>query len=85
MRHLNKHSISLLQLLKNPKSMLLILETESEALLCLKTLFPNPALLEAEKIRIRVKVMSEADINWDFQSTLDGFRSFPAKSFEVMH
>ena len=85
MQHLNKHSVSLLQLLKNPKSMLLIFKTEGEASLCLKSLFPNPALIETKKMRIRILVMpSAADINWNFQSTLDGSRSFPAKSLQVI-
>ena len=85
MHILNKHSVSLLQLLKNPKSMLLIFKTEREASLCLKSLFPNPPLIETKKMRIRIQVMpSAADINWNFLSTLDGSRSFPAKSLEVI-
>ena len=84
MQHLNKHSVSLLQLLKNPKSMLLIFKTEGEASLCLKSLFPNPALIETKKMSIHIQVMPSADINWNFLSTLDGSRSFPAKSLEVI-
>ena len=84
MQHLNKHSVSLLQLLKNPKSMLLIFKTEGEASLCLKSLFPNPELIETKKMSIRIQVMPSAGINLNFQSTLDESRSFPAKSLEVI-
>ena len=61
--------------------MLFIFETEREASLCLRTLFPNPQLVEEEKLRIRVKVMPRADLDWNFQSSLIGFRSFPARSW----
>ena len=84
MQHLNKHSVSLLQLLKNPTSMLLIFKTEGEAFLCLKSLFPNPALIETKKMRIRIQVMPFNEISMKFQSTLDESRSFPAKSLEVI-
>merc|ERR1712045_194056 len=78
---LNKFSFTLLQMLKWPRAMLFIFETEREASLCLRTLFPNPDLLEQEKLGIRVKVMPLADIDWNFQSSLIGFRSFPARSW----
>ena len=84
MQHLNKHSVSLLQLLKNPTSMLLIFKTEDEASLCLNSLFPNPALIETKKMRIRIQVMPFNEISMNFQTTLDGSRSFPAKSLEVI-
>ena len=84
MQHLNKHSVSLLQLLKNPKSMLLIFKTEGKASLCLKSLFPNPALIESKKIKICIQVMPFNEISMNFQSTLDGSRIFPAKLLEVI-
>ena len=84
MHILNKHSVSLLQLLKDPKSMLLIFKTEREASLCLKSLFPNPALIETKKMRICIQVMPFNEISMKFQSTLDASRSFPAKSLEVI-
>ena len=82
---LNIHSASLLQMLKWPKAMLLIFGTEREALVCLKTLFPHPELVEAENMRIRVQIKPLADIDWNFQSSFDGFRSFPARPLEVIH
>ena len=84
MQLLNKHSVSLLQLLKNPKSMLLIFKTEREASLCLKSLFPNPALIETKKMRICIQVIPFNEISMNFQSTLNGSRSFPAKSLKVI-
>ena len=84
MHILNKHSVSLLQLLKNPKSMLLIFKTEREASLCLKSLFPNPALIETKKMRICIQVMPFNETSMNFQSNLDGSRSFPAKSLKVI-
>ena len=72
-------------MLKWPKAMLLIFGTEREALICLKTLFPDPELVEAENMRIRVQIKPLNEIDWNFQSSFDGFRSFPARPLEVIH
>merc|ERR1711874_128493 len=48
----------------------------------LKVLFPNPELVEAANMKIRVQVMPFSDIDWKFQSSLKGFRSFPAKPLQ---
>ena len=62
--------------------MLLIFGNEHDASICLKSLFPDPAELEAEKMRIRIQVMPLANIDWNFQSSFDGFINFPAKPIE---
>jgi len=84
MQHLilNKYSAYLLAMLNWPKATLLIFGTNHEALICLKSLFPNPTLVEAENMRIRIQVMPFEDIDWNFQLSFDGFRNFPARPLE---
>ena len=64
-----------------PKAMLLIFGTNREALICLKSLFPDPAMVKAQ-MRIRIQVMPFEDIDWNFQLSFDGFRNFPARPLE---
>merc|ERR1712212_1263565 len=47
---INKYSYSLLQILKWPEEILLFFKTKLEAMEVLEVLFPNPGLVEAEKI-----------------------------------
>ena len=84
MRHLvlNEYSATLLKMLNWPQELLLIFGTQNEASICLKTMFPNPPMVEAEKIKIRVQVMPFAEIDWNFQSSLDGFERFQARPLE---
>ena len=83
-RVLNKYSAYLLEILNWPTAMLLIFGTDREALICLKSLFPDPTLVEAENMRIRIQVMPFKDIDWNFQLSFDGFRNFPARPLECI-
>ena len=82
---MNKYSFWLLQNLKWSEEILLFFETDKEAMRILKIMFPEPELVEAENIEIRVQVMPFDDIDWEFQSSLNGFRSFPSKPLKVFH
>ena len=66
---LNKNSTGLLQTLKWPEEFLLLFKSHQEALKVLKVLFPNPKLVEAENLNIRVGVSLLDDIDWKFQSS----------------
>ena len=87
---LNKYTYWLLQSLKWPKASILFFETEHEARKVLKVLFPNPKLVEAEKVEIRVQIITitqvtTADnIDLDFQSSLNELKSLLAKPLEVI-
>merc|ERR1711974_170309 len=48
---LNEYSATLLKMLNWPKELLLIFGTQDEASICLKGIFPNPALVKAENIQ----------------------------------
>ena len=82
---MNKYSFWLLQNLKWSEEILLFFETDKEAMRILKIMFPEPELVEAENIEIRVQVMPFDEIDWEFQSCLNGFRSFPSKPLKVFH
>ena len=69
---LNKFSYHLLQELKWPKEILLIFQSEYEAKLCMKTIFPEQKLVSKE-MKIRVQIMPE----WN-QSSKSGFENFPS-------
>ena len=71
-RSLNKFSFHLLQELKWPKEILLIFQSEYEAELCMKTIFPEPKLVSKE-MKIRVQIMPD----WN-QSSQSGFENFPS-------
>ena len=71
---LNKFSYHLLQELKWPKEILLIFQSEYEAKLCMKTIFPEPKLVSKE-IKIRVQIMP--DWNQSSQSRYENFPSNP--------
>ena len=88
---LNEYSYLLLQTLNWPREILLFFETDQEAMKILKVLFPSPKLVMDQKLEIRVKILPFSDINsvihpdWRFQSSLEGFRGFPAKPLKVIH
>ena len=69
---LNKFSYHLLQELKWPKELLLFFQSEYEAKLCMKTIFPEPKLVSKE-MKIRVQIMPE----WS-RSSQSGFENFPS-------
>ena len=52
---MNKYSYSLLEILKWPEEILLFFKTDLDAMKVLEVLFPNPGLVEAENIEIRVR------------------------------
>ena len=81
---LNRYSLVLFQNLKWPKEILLLFETEQEAKKILQILFPNPRLVQANKVKIRVEVIPFVDIDWEFQSTWRDFKNFPSKPLEVI-
>ena len=80
---MNKYSFWLLQNLKWPDEIIMFFKTTLEAIKILKILFPDPELVEAENLEIRAKVTPFDDIDWTFQSSLESFRSFPAKPLKV--
>ena len=82
---MNKYSFTLLQNLKWSQEILLFFETEKEAKKVLGRLFPNPDVIEAENMEIRVKIVPFDEIDWKFQSTWKGFRNVPAKPLKVFH
>ena len=47
-------------------------------------MFPNPRLVQANKVKIRVEVIPFVDIDWEFQSTWRDFKNFPSKPLEVI-
>ena len=87
---LNKYTYWLLQNLKWPKAAILFFETEHEARKVLKVLFPNPKLVEAEKVEIRVQIITitqvttAENIDLDFQSSLNELKSLLAKPLKVI-
>ena len=49
----------------------------------LNIMFPNPELVETEGLNVRVQAILLEDIDWKFQSSLEGFKSFPSKPLKV--
>ena len=49
----------------------------------LNIMFPNPELVETEGLNVRVQAILLEDIDWKFQSSLEGFKSFPSKPLQV--
>ena len=82
---LNEYSYSLLEMLKWPEEVLLFFVTDQEATKILRVLFPNPELVESEGMIIRVHIMQFNGIDLEFLSSLNGFRSFPAKPLKVLN
>ena len=82
---MNKYSFWLLQNLKWPDEIIMFFKTTLEAIKVLKVLFPDPELVAAENLEIRAKVTPFDDIDWEFQSSLNGFRSFPSRPLKVFH
>ena len=75
---LNKYSLTLLQKLKWPEEILFIFQSECEARLCMRTIFPDPDLV-SKVLKVRVNIMPLRDIDWSFQSSQSGFENFPSK------
>ena len=82
---MNKYSYCLLNQLNWPKEILLLFETDDEAMKVLEVLFPNPELVEAEKLKIGVHIMAFSDLDWKFQLSPEGSRSFTSKPLRVIH
>ena len=75
---LNKYSLMFLQELKWPEEILFIFQSECEARLCMRTIFPDPDLV-SKVLKVRVNIMPLRDIDWSFQSSQSGFENFPSK------
>ena len=75
---INKYSLNFLQELKWPEEILFIFQSECEARLCMRTIFPDPDLV-SKVLNVRVHIMPLRDFDWSFQSSQSGFENFPSK------
>ena len=78
--NLNKFSFFLLQMLKWPTDLSLFFESEREAKLCLRTIFPNPKQLDLEGIKISVKIGPLEKNSQDCESNFSKFDNYPSQT-----